>query len=339
MREPVDARTLKGPLRGRAETTRGRAMRERIARAAVAVGSGLLRSAAFAGTALIIPATIALLPVLAALRLVGRPWSWTNPWSWFALAIITVTVTMALAHPVAVLFRRMLARWAGIRLASGYRKAPEPVRLPTGFWWNGSSYERSRDDAQRDLRMRRALEPAYRREVRWAAVVAITVVPTCGFPLAALIGAAVLFILGTPALIVIGFGLVVMAAAVSPFAWRVVRPLATQWLAAPRLSSPALSAADLRAQRADLTAAHDAEIRRIERDLHDGAQSRLTAVGLDLATARTTYDGRPRAGTRPTARRPARSRPLPERTAEARARRLPARACRGARRTATPVAD
>ena len=34
-----------------------------------------------------------------------------------------------------------------------------------------------------------------------------------------------------------------------------------------------------------MIATHDAEIRRIERDLHDGAQARLVAVGLDLATA------------------------------------------------------
>ncbi|WP_327087004.1 histidine kinase [Nonomuraea sp. NBC_01738] len=42
---------------------------------------------------------------------------------------------------------------------------------------------------------------------------------------------------------------------------------------------------DLTAQRADTTIAQAAEIRRIERDLHDGAQARLVGLGLALATA------------------------------------------------------
>ena len=44
---------------------------------------------------------------------------------------------------------------------------------------------------------------------------------------------------------------------------------------------------DLRASRARLVEAGDAERRRLERDLHDGAQSRLVALALLLRTART----------------------------------------------------
>jgi signal transduction histidine kinase len=43
---------------------------------------------------------------------------------------------------------------------------------------------------------------------------------------------------------------------------------------------------ELRASRARLVAAADAERRRLERDLHDGAQSRLVAVALELRRAR-----------------------------------------------------
>ncbi|MFC7642443.1 histidine kinase [Streptosporangium lutulentum] len=42
---------------------------------------------------------------------------------------------------------------------------------------------------------------------------------------------------------------------------------------------------ELTAQRADTTVAQAAEIRRIERDLHDGAQARLVGLGLSLAIA------------------------------------------------------
>jgi signal transduction histidine kinase len=48
---------------------------------------------------------------------------------------------------------------------------------------------------------------------------------------------------------------------------------------------------DLRASRARLVGAGDAERRRLERDLHDGAQSRLVALAMLLRTARGRADG------------------------------------------------
>lgn len=47
---------------------------------------------------------------------------------------------------------------------------------------------------------------------------------------------------------------------------------------------------ELRSSRLRVVAATDRERRRIERDLHDGAQSRLVAVNLKLAAARTHID-------------------------------------------------
>ena len=66
---------------------------------------------------------------------------------------------------------------------------------------------------------------------------------------------------------------------------------------------------DLRTSQARIIAAADAERRRLERDLHDGAQQRLVAVALNLrvaasgssaATTRSTSSTRP--ATRPSAR-------------------------------------
>ena len=48
----------------------------------------------------------------------------------------------------------------------------------------------------------------------------------------------------------------------------------------------------------------DAERRRIERDLHDGAQQRLVALALDLGVARDKFDGVPDRA-RPSSTRPA----------------------------------
>ncbi|WP_223279962.1 histidine kinase [Streptomyces sp. SDr-06] len=50
---------------------------------------------------------------------------------------------------------------------------------------------------------------------------------------------------------------------------------------------------ELTAQRADSRVAQAAEIRRIERDLHDGAQARLAALGLSLATAEKLMESDP----------------------------------------------
>jgi signal transduction histidine kinase len=50
---------------------------------------------------------------------------------------------------------------------------------------------------------------------------------------------------------------------------------------------------ELRASRARLVEAGDAERRRLERNLHDGAQSRLVALALKLRVARARAEGRP----------------------------------------------
>jgi signal transduction histidine kinase len=46
--------------------------------------------------------------------------------------------------------------------------------------------------------------------------------------------------------------------------------------------------------RADVLDAHGAELRRIERDLHDGTQARLVAIAMRLAVARQAFSDSPR---------------------------------------------
>ena len=55
---------------------------------------------------------------------------------------------------------------------------------------------------------------------------------------------------------------------------------------------------ELTATRADAIAAHGAELRRIERDLHDGAQARLVALSMRIGLARRAYDRDPEAARR-----------------------------------------
>lgn len=73
--------------------------------------------------------------------------------------------------------------------------------------------------------------------------------------------------------------------------------LEARWSQALLRPSPeALLAArvkELAATRADAIAAHEAELRRIERDLHDGAQARLVALSMRIGLAQRAYDRDP----------------------------------------------
>ncbi|WP_404816439.1 histidine kinase [Streptomyces thermolineatus] len=55
---------------------------------------------------------------------------------------------------------------------------------------------------------------------------------------------------------------------------------------------------ELTATRADAVAAHGAELRRIERDLHDGTQARLVALSMRVGLARRAYETDPDAARR-----------------------------------------
>lgn len=52
---------------------------------------------------------------------------------------------------------------------------------------------------------------------------------------------------------------------------------------------------ELKETRADAIAAHEAELRRIERDLHDGAQANLVALSMRIGLAKRAYDRDPEA--------------------------------------------
>ncbi|MFM9443218.1 histidine kinase [Streptomyces acidiscabies] len=73
--------------------------------------------------------------------------------------------------------------------------------------------------------------------------------------------------------------------------------LEASWSATLLRPSPeALLAArveELTTTRADAVAAHGAELRRIERDLHDGAQARLVALSMRIGLAQRAYEADP----------------------------------------------
>ncbi|GAB3575416.1 hypothetical protein GCM10027445_37850 [Amycolatopsis endophytica] len=215
---------------------------------------------------------------------------WGNPWAGMAPFVFACLGTFALSRPVCQVFRGLVRRWTGTVVPAGYREAGPVTRMSTGYWWNGVSYARTAEEAREDQELRnRWTDPATWRDLRFTAIVPVTAGLVAAVPAAGLVVAGVGFARATP---VAALGLVVAVAA-APYAWRPVVPVTVRFLGA----SPSMRLADrvdeLTAQRADTTIAQAAEIRRIERDLHDGAQARLVALGMSLATAEKLMDTDP----------------------------------------------
>ncbi|MER7466859.1 sensor histidine kinase [Streptomyces sp. NPDC097981] len=243
-------------------------------------GTGFVRACVVAAVCLLVPA------VWAAAVALGI-WSGAgNPWSWIAPTVIACAGTLALSRPVCRMVRFLVARWTGTVVPAGYRQAGPVTRLSTGYWWNGFSYERSRRDALMDQRMRLWCgDPATWRDLRFAVIAPFTAGVVAALPPAAL--AAAVLGLGRPEAVAHLVGVLgpVFAVACAPYAWRSVERVSVRFLRPSRAMLLADRVDELTAQRADATVAQAAEIRRIERDLHDGAQARLVALGLSLATA------------------------------------------------------
>ncbi|MFC9397677.1 sensor domain-containing protein [Streptomyces sp. NPDC057027] len=194
-------------------------------------------------------------------------------------AVLTLTVIGAGVLPESVLLlrrlagrqRRRTAAWTGTPVPEAYLalEGPLPARVRTAV-----------------------TDPGTRQDLVWAA--------------AQLLYGTVLWYLSlivwAPALLVDGVwtGLAGRRPVALPLIGRLAG-LAADWSRA--LLTPAPSAVrdaalaarveQLTATRAGAIAAHGAELRRIERDLHDGAQARLVALSMRIGLARRAYESDP----------------------------------------------
>jgi len=227
-----------------------------------------------------------LVPVVWAAAVGLAIWWAGNPWSWIPLLVFAVIGTFALARPVCRMIRYVVARWTGTVIPAGYIE-PEPVRqMSTGFWWNGRSYSSTAKEAREDQQLSNLFkDPATWRDLRFQEIAPVAIGIPAAVPPVSVALAVVAFTqheLGIRLLGVLGL---LVAIAASPYAWRTAEPIAVRFLRPSSEKVLADRVDELTAQRADSTVAQAAEIRRIERDLHDGAQARLVALGLSLATA------------------------------------------------------
>ncbi|MFJ7071997.1 histidine kinase [Streptomyces sp. NPDC098781] len=174
--------------------------------------------------------------------------------------------TVLLVRRIAGAKRRLTTAWTGRGIPEAYRTIDGPLTE----------------------RLRTALrDPGTRTDLRW--MLAHYVYGT-------------LIVLALPlwpaGLVVDGVrcGLLRRRAVVLPWIVRLA-DLEAGWSTALLRPSPeALLAArveQLSATRADAIAAHGAELRRIERDLHDGAQARLVALSMRIGLAKRAYDRDP----------------------------------------------
>ncbi|MEV0151854.1 MULTISPECIES: histidine kinase [unclassified Nonomuraea] len=241
---------------------------------------GFARACVVVVVAMLVPAVWAVAVALWLWWWGGNPWTAAVPFLWACIG------TLALSRPVCRMVRSLVEKWTGTVVPAGYRQAGPVTRMSTGYWWNGYSYERTDRDARQDQRMRLWWsDPATRRDLRFTAVAPVTMGLIAAVPPAGAVAAVLGLSQPTlPARLAGVLGLAV-AIAGAPYAWRVVEPVAVRFLGATPAMTLAGRVDELTAQRADTTVAQAAEIRRIERDLHDGAQARLVALGLALATA------------------------------------------------------
>jgi signal transduction histidine kinase len=142
---------------------------------------------------------------------------------------------------------------------------------------------------RRDLRPLQQIGRWLRDPVTWKSLVFVAL----KFPL----GVATFVIVvatGGISLVFLFSPLIVLITPVTVFGWIVESPLQALPLAVagvPAVLGPSIT----RANSARIIAAGDAERRRIERDLHDGAQQRLVALALTLGMAETRLASDPAA--------------------------------------------
>ncbi|MGH2862217.1 MAG: sensor histidine kinase [Solirubrobacteraceae bacterium] len=187
-------------------------------------------------------------------------------------------------------------------MPSPYGPSRPITLMSTGYWWNGHSYHETEREAKihawlldhsvfHSIR-RGDRDSQLQRDAVWQAVAAVTVVPVAAVPL--LFGAGAITAAATTQSMLWVVLLAVASVVCAPVAWRILSPIASRYLAP---EEPSITAeeevARLSSIRADLTRTQAAELERIERSLHDGAQARMVALGMRMSAAERLVDSDP----------------------------------------------
>jgi len=234
-------------------------------------------------------------------------------WSAEVGAVASFPAALAVAVPSVLWFarrgagwtRRRMDRWYGVRLRPEYTSREPLEQDARGYWWTGYSYHRDHTVARLFQYGHWVVrDPETRRELLWlvtnpaaaAAIVGPVLLLAVGgtvFALSAAVDSRTYgpidsqMVLSYVISIVIGTAVALAGLLLAPYAVRAHTGIACRVLGGgDRPSHAQLSrrVVELTETRADAVDAQAAELRRIERDLHDGAQARLVAIGLTLGT-------------------------------------------------------
>lgn len=269
------------------------------------IGSGLYRSLVLVGLTGPMPAVGVAVGVGGAVFVAGWTAHLSAPWIVWALAtagqvlMVTVWVSVALwmthlltGRSLARAARRCANRWLGMGIEVSYRGVSPVTRMATGFWWDGREYHSSEREARRRARMNaRFHDPQVHWDGLWTLVAGVTVLPVAALPPLGIVVGGYLAVL--PGLLGYGVAVIVAGLAAAPFAWRILGPVAARLLGPVPRSRLGRRVRELEAIRADLTETQAAELERIERGLHDGAQARLVAMGMSMDAAEQLVDADP----------------------------------------------
>jgi signal transduction histidine kinase len=224
-----------------------------------------------------------------------RGWSFSSAFGvaamgvalWACLALAAMTAI----RPLANMTRWLSARWCGVPIAVPYQENP----ADQGIWGPVA---------------RLRTEPAARRDLVWMAIggclggfglLVPGVLLVAG--LVVFIGSRVLPEIPPPAypgnstgsILIAGTVLTAAGLYAAPWLLRAHGALASSLLGPIRTAELEQRVRHLSRTRTETIDASTAEIRRIERDLHDGAQARLVAMGMTLDAAGHLIDEDPRA--------------------------------------------
>ena len=219
---------------------------------------------------------------------------------------------------VAEIRRKLAGRWSGAPVESPYRPVLEPVREPDGRFrvdkhlfrtWGAAIW------AERQPRVMR--DPATWRDLGWAILEPITgtalaflapaaiaigfvemIVPTVVRLGIWVFGGATVGVGSAAAFVAGGLVLIAVGAVAAPITLRWHGRITAALLAPTENARLARRIEQLTETRTDAIDVQAAEVRRIERDLHDGAQARIVSVGLSLGVADELFDTDPEAARR-----------------------------------------
>ncbi len=225
-------------------------------------------------------------------------------------------VALPAARRLASATRRLSARWCGVPIGQAYAQAPPGTRRGLLPGWTRRGYKQ---------RMSWLLgDPATWRDLLWLAVNPVVGLLLLSVPLTLVGSGVVAFVIpalgggalgdvtwfnglqhlvpppafpgNTPqVLLIIGLAMTSAGLWLAPPVLRGYAGLA-RWVLAPSAQAELeLRVAHLAQTRSETLDTGAAELRRIERDLHDGAQARLVAMGLTLDAAGRLIDTDPAA--------------------------------------------